>query len=380
MPSLYLHIPFCEKKCLYCDFYSVESPNSMTDFLSALDREISMGKPLATGVTFETIFFGGGTPSLLEPGQLESILQRLHGTFVVSPDAEVTLETNPGTVDLGKLKAYRSLGVNRLSIGVQSFNDEDLRFLSRIHDRGQAIRCVDLARQAGFANISLDMIYSLPGQGLDRWKENLSQARGLGPEHISAYSLIVEDQTPLARMVASGQITPNPAETEASLYEYTMNFLGESGFEHYEVSNYARPTFRSRHNVAYWSHENYLGFGPSAHSFWSSPGTDSGRRWWNIASIATYVDRIRGGRLPVASEERLNTRDLINERIFLGLRSDGVRLAKLEADFRFEFLRRQRDLMHQMVAEGLAVVTDGTLRLTSRGYLLCDEISERLLL
>jgi oxygen-independent coproporphyrinogen-3 oxidase len=380
MPSLYLHIPFCEKKCLYCDFYSVENRNSMDDFLSALDREIRMEGPLADGVTFDTVFFGGGTPSVLEPGQLENILHRLHGTFAVSPDAEVTLETNPGTVDLGKLKAYRSLGVNRLSIGVQSFNEEELRFLSRIHDRDQAIRCVDLARRAGFANISLDLIYSLPGQGLERWTENLRRALELGPEHISAYSLIVEDQTPLARMVASGEITPNPAETEASLYEYTMNFLTESGYEHYEVSNYARPGFRSRHNVAYWSHENYLGFGPSAHSFWSSPGTDSGRRWWNIAGIATYVDRIRGGRLPVASEERLNARELINERIFLGLRSDGVRLAKLEADFRFEFLRRQRDLMHHMVADGLAVVTDGTLRLTSRGYLLCDEISERLLL
>jgi oxygen-independent coproporphyrinogen-3 oxidase len=380
MPSLYLHIPFCEKKCLYCDFYSVESRNSMADFLSALDREITMEGPLATGVTFDTVFFGGGTPSLLEPGQLENILHRLHGTFAVSTDAEVTLETNPGTVDLGKLKAYRSLGVNRLSIGVQSFNEEELRFLSRIHDRDQAIRCVDLARQAGFANISLDLIYSLPGQGLERWTENLRRALELGPEHISAYSLIVEDQTPLARMVASGEVTPNPGETEASFYEYTMNFLTESGYQHYEVSNYARPGFRSRHNVAYWSHENYLGFGPSAHSFWSSPGTDSGRRWWNIAGIATYVDRIRGGRLPVASEERLNARELINERIFLGLRSDGVRLAKLEADFRFEFLRRQRDLMHHMVADGLAVVTDGTLRLTSRGYLLCDEISERLLL
>jgi oxygen-independent coproporphyrinogen-3 oxidase len=380
MPSLYLHIPFCERKCLYCDFYSVENSSAMGDFLSALGKEITLQGERGAGVVFDTVFFGGGTPSLLTPAQLESLMRALHERYAVRPDAEITLETNPGTVDPAKLREYRLIGVNRLSIGVQSFHEDELRFLSRIHDRRQAERCVEIGREAGFANISIDLIYALPGQTVERWEENLRRAVELRPEHISAYSLIVEEQTPLSRMVRDGEVRPTPPEAEAALYERTMMFLDGAGFDHYEVSNYARPGYRCRHNVAYWSHENYLGFGPSAHSFWREAGPASGRRWWNAPSIQAYVERISAGRLPVMSEERLGSRELVNERIFLGLRSDGIDLGRLQEDFRFEFHRRQQELMGDLIAGGLAVMDEGVLRLTPRGYLLCDEISERLML
>jgi oxygen-independent coproporphyrinogen-3 oxidase len=378
MPSIYLHIPFCEKKCLYCDFYSVESLSGMDDFLEALALEIARYAAYGEGRRFDTVFFGGGTPSLLEPEQLRLVLSHLRSHFDILPDAEVTLETNPGTVDAGKLHAFRDLGVNRLSIGVQSFHPDELRFLSRIHDSEDAVRCYTDARTAGFDNVSLDLIYSLPGQTQNRWEANLRRAVDLGPDHVSAYSLIVEDHTPLSRMVQAKLVSPNPTEAEAAMYEFTMEFLEASGYEHYEVSNYARPGRRSRHNSAYWSHEDYLGFGPSAHSFWKSPVAPAGRRWWNIANVRTYGERLIAGKLPVASEENVGGKELINERIFLGLRSDGLNLQQAERDFRFEFQARQRELIRALVEDNLAVLQDSLLRLTPRGYLLCDEISERL--
>jgi oxygen-independent coproporphyrinogen-3 oxidase len=378
MPSLYVHIPFCEKKCLYCDFYSVENVSAMDDFLEALVLEIARYSPYGEARRFDTVFFGGGTPSLLRPEQLQIVLSQLRNRFDILPDAEITLETNPGTADARTLRAYRDLGVNRLSIGIQSFHEDELRFLSRIHDSADAIRCYTGARAAGFDNVSLDLIYSLPGQSPDRWEANLRRAVDLGPDHISAYSLIVEDHTPLSRMVQANLVSPNPSEAEAALYEWTMGFLEARGYEHYEVSNYARPGRRSRHNCAYWAHEDYLGFGPSAHSFWKSAGEPAGRRWWNVANVRTYCERLAEGKLPVASEEGVGGKELINERIFLGLRSDGLNLLQAERDFRFEFQARQHELIRALVTENLAVLQDGLLRLTPRGYLLCDEISERL--
>lgn len=377
MPSLYLHIPFCEKKCMYCDFYSIESLSPMEDFLNALDQEIGMYAGYGDGVEFQTIFFGGGTPSLLTPRQIERILTRLQAMFRVAGDAEITVETNPGTVTLEKLHAYRELGVNRLSIGIQSFHDDELRFLSRIHESREALRCVEDARRAGFQNLNLDFIYALPGQTLDRWRANLMQAIGLHPAHISAYGLIVEDATPLARMVGSKQVSPAPAEDEAALYEFTMEFLEAHGFEHYEVSNYARPGRRSRHNYNYWCHENYLGFGPSAHSFWRNAAT--ARRWWNVANISHYRDELLKNRLPLVSDEFLSTNQLAAERIFLGLRSDGLNLRHLHSDFDIDVLETHKSVIESLVEECLATLQNDSLRLTRKGYLLCDEISRRLL-
>ncbi|HSB78911.1 MAG TPA: radical SAM family heme chaperone HemW [Candidatus Methylomirabilis sp.] len=379
MASLYIHIPFCERKCLYCDFYSVEGTERAAAFLAALSQEISLRVEHTDQASYESVFFGGGTPSLLEPAEVECMLSRLHTAFQIRPDAEMTLEANPGTLTGDKLRALRDLGVNRMSIGIQSFHDPELKALGRIHDRAAAFRAVELARAAGFDNLSLDLIYSIPGQTLPRWEASLRTAVDLAPQHISAYSLIVEDGTPLARMVERGQVRTNPVGREAEMYERTMEFLGAHGYEHYEVSNYALPGFRCRHNWAYWSHENYLGFGPSAHSFWKERDGKGGRRWWNVADLATYRDRLENGWLPVESEEDVGPHQMLDERIFLGIRTGSLDVRRLSRDFGYDFAAQRGKLMRWMVQEDLVVLEQEVLRLTPRGFLLCDEICSRLL-
>jgi oxygen-independent coproporphyrinogen-3 oxidase len=380
LASLYVHIPFCERKCLYCDFYSVAATERVEDFLAALRREISLRTDFRDWAVFETIFFGGGTPSLLTPGQVERILSHLHAAFRITPEAEVTLEANPGTVTGEKLRSYRSLGINRLSIGIQSFHDRELQALGRIHDRAEALRCFDEGRAAGFDNISIDLIYSSPGQTLAGWEDDLRIATDLAPQHIAAYSLILEEGTPLARLVEAGTIRMNSADREAEMYEQAMELLDAHGYEHYEVSNYALPGFRCRHNGNYWSHENYLGFGSSAHSFWKERGGTSGRRWWNAADLSTYVNRLKNGALPVESEEQIGPTEMVHERIFLGLRSSGVDLARLRQDFGYDLETFQGDMVQRLLSEGMVLLEGDFLRLTSKGYLLCDEICGKLLL
>ena len=377
MPSLYVHIPFCQRKCVYCDFYSIETVSLMDSFLDALDTEIALAAPAGEGVSFDTLFFGGGTPSLLAPRELERVMRSLRRAFAIGDDAEITLETNPGTVTPGKLREYRALGVNRLSIGIQSFDENELRFLGRIHDAGEAARCVGLAREAGYRNVSVDLIYSLPGQTAGEWERTLSKALALRPDHVSAYSLIVEDGTPLARMVSAKLVSPNPVEAEASLYERTMDVMERAGFEHYEVSNYARPGFRSLHNSAYWSHADYLGFGPSAHSFWRVGDGDRRVRWANVSSLGRYCDSLRKREPPVAMREEVTRAQLCNERIFLGLRSSGLDIRSLGEEFPLP--AETVAIAGALVEEGAAVLEGGTLRLTARGYMLCDEIAARMM-
>jgi oxygen-independent coproporphyrinogen-3 oxidase len=349
------------------------------DFLGALAQEIALQKYRSGEVVFGTVFFGGGTPSLQTPAQVERILSELHTAFRIAPDAEITLEANPGTVTGEKLRAFSSLGINRLSIGIQSFHDHDLKALGRIHDRAEAFRCVDLARAAGFDNISLDLIYSIPEQTLAEWEDNLRIAVDLAPQHIAAYSLIVEDGTPLAQMVGAGEVRMNSTDLEAEMYERAMERLGAHGYEHYEVSNYALPGFRCRHNGNYWSHIDYLGFGPSAHSFWKGSDGTSGRRWWNVADLSTYLDRLKGGILPVDSEEQVGLKEMLNERIFLGLRSSGVDLSELRRDLGYDLKTKQAGTVQRLLEGQMALLDGDALRLTPKGFLLCDEICGRLL-
>jgi oxygen-independent coproporphyrinogen-3 oxidase len=357
----------------------VAATERVEDFLAALRREICLRTDFRDWAVFETIFFGGGTPSLLTPGQVERILSHLHAAFRITPEAEVTLEANPGTVTDEKLRSFRSLGINRLSIGIQSFHDRELQALGRIHDRAEAFRCVEHARGAGFDNISIDLIYSTPGQTLAGWEDDLRIATDLAPQHIAAYSLILEEGTPLARLVETGTIRMNSAHREAEMYKQAMELLDAHGYEHYEVSNYALPGFRCRHNGNYWSHENYLGFGPSAHSFWKERGGTSGRRWWNVADLSTYADRLKNGALPVESEEQIGPTEMVHERTFLGLRSSGVDRMRLQQDFGYTPALRQEDTVRWLLDERMAVLESGILRLTSKGFLLCDEICGMLL-
>jgi oxygen-independent coproporphyrinogen-3 oxidase len=378
MPGLYLHIPYCDHKCLYCDFYSIEALGTMGDFIGALHAEIraygsthGRGAGPRAGGPYDSIFFGGGTPSLLDPAVVGDLIGALRSEFEVSAGAEVTLETNPGTVDRAKLAGMREAGVNRLSVGIQSFDAAELKTLTRIHDAETARRCVRDAFAAGFDNVNVDLIFALPGQTSERWDATLSEALALGPQHVSAYCLIYEEGTPLIRMVRSKQITPLPGETEAVLYEHTMERLAAAGYEQYEISNFARPGRRCTHNLTYWEHNEYLGFGPSAHSFRGD------RRWWNASNIRTYLDRIAAGALPVAGEETLGTRELFEERVMLGLRTGRLDLAAVREATGTDLLETSRLLIAELRARGLAALEGTTLALTRGGIMVCDELSAR---
>ena len=374
---MYFHIPFCTRKCIYCDFYSIEGVNSFDSFLESLHSEIDLVVP-PEGMVVSSLFFGGGTPSLLPASDVRKILDHVRQKYELAADAEITLESNPGTLDPDTLCGFRESGINRLSIGIQSFDESELAFLGRIHDVSQAVRAVRDAREARFSNVSIDLIYSLPRQTLESWRKTLLRAIDLNPDHISAYSLIVEENTPLSRLVRTGQVTPLPVETEARFFDETVHLLASSGYEQYEVSNFAKPGFRSVHNMSYWQHRNYIGFGPSAHSFWSDRATGTARRWWNIANVGNYADRLKRAMLPIAGEETLSSETLMVERLFLGLRSGGVDLHRFRADFGEHTLARQESLISELLRNNLVTLDDGTLRSTTRGYLLCDEMSARL--
>jgi len=378
MASLYLHIPFCEHKCIYCDFYSIAPAESkethaspVDGFLSALETEIQLrAEDKRFNESVETIFFGGGTPSLLHPSEIEKILNLLASCFSIESNTEITLETNPGTVDKQKLKAFHSAGINRISMGVQSFYDDDLRFLTRIHTAAEAKQCVLDAYTAGFKNVSFDLIFSLPNQSLRRWESNLEQAIELQPTHISCYSLILEPSTPLFNMVQSKQVIQLDADSDAELYEFTIDFLTSHGLEQYEVSNFAKPNFKCRHNINYWNHSNYLSFGPSAHSFWKN------ERWWNVSNIAAYIEQLNKHILPLSGGEHLSETKLMEEAIFLGLRSEGIDFEQFRMRFARDLSIENSFIISELIQQGHARMEAGRFRLTAKGYLVCDEICQ----
>jgi oxygen-independent coproporphyrinogen III oxidase len=388
MPGLYVHVPFCERRCVYCDFYSVETTAAATPdhpgsgsaqgsafagFVDSCVAEIeSRGAELSTDAKFPSIFFGGGTPSLLAPAELERIVGALRGQFIIAEDAEFTMECNPGTVDLEKLRAYRALGVNRLSFGVQSFHDDDLQFLSRIHTAEAAEASIKAAHAAGFENVNLDLMFSLPQQTPERWLHNLERALELGTTHLSCYSLTVEKGTPLYSMVQRGEAATASEDSDAGLFELTMEMLEARGFAHYEVSNYALPGFECRHNLVYWRHDDYLGFGPSAHSTWRS------KRWWNTANIMAYQRHLAEGTSPVQGSEELTLESLRSEYIYLRLRSEGIDQADFRLRFGADFVADNDRLIVECLAHGILEKQGSVLRLTKKGFLVCDELCAKL--
>ncbi|MEI7905787.1 MAG: radical SAM family heme chaperone HemW [Bacteroidota bacterium] len=380
MASIYLHIPFCEHKCIYCDFYSIENMSSMDRFLASLEKEIILrSRTLSGNETIESVFFGGGTPSLLSAKQFEKIFSLLQKNYRIEPDAEITCESNPGTVELNKLGEFRSAGFNRISFGIQSFHDDDLKFLTRIHSAGEAERAIESAYKAGFTNVSCDLIFALPGQTPERWKENLRRAVALKPKHISAYALIVEEQTPLAVMVKDRVVAPLTDEKDAELYEITIETMTANGYKQYEVSNFAQPGFLSRHNFNYWNHSNYIGFGPSAHSFCKDSST-SGKRWWNVRSIQSYCESLEKGEFPAAGSEVIDKNKFLTEEIFLGLRSTGIDLKKLYLLYGEDVFSIKRAMLSEMEQEGICTRQNNIISLTSRGYAVCDEVAAKLIL
>lgn len=377
MSGIYIHIPFCERKCIYCDFYSVENLNLIDRFTESLLKEIeifSIEADFFNDSIFDTIYFGGGTPSLLEPTQIEKILNKLSQSFKISSNPEITLETNPGTVDKRKLLEFKNLGVNRISFGVQSFFDDDLKFLGRIHTGEDAFKCVNDSFEVGFENVSIDLIFGLPGQTVEKWLENLKFAVSLNVPHISAYNLIVERGTPLHELFSLGKVEIPEDEIQAQLYERTIDFLENAGYVHYEVSNYAFEGFECRHNLKYWQYENYIGFGPSAHSFWIN------KRWWNFANLNKYINALDLGKIPVANFEILDEEKMIEEFIYLCLRSKGINVARFKGKFGFEFVDGDiKDEIEELERAGYITIEDDFIKLTPKGFLLCDEIVLRLI-
>lgn len=370
-PGIYIHIPYCEKKCPYCDFYSLESSEHRKDFIPFLIKE--MEQAVATyefSRPFDTIYFGGGTPSLLNQDELETVMAFIGANFSLSRDTEITLEANPGTLTKEKLKFLIQSGINRLSLGIQSFDDKELRFLGRIHSAGQGVKTFELARDVGFSNISIDLIFGLPQQTTNTWLTNLEQAVKLNPEHLSVYNLTYEKGTLLNTSMINKKFIPLKPEQELGLLKETLNFLRETGYNAYEVSNYARgERFISRHNSKYWNHVNYLGFGPSAHSLWQDTRSE------NISSIKSYIKALAENQKPAVFSERLNKKTMELETIFLGLRTyKGIDLDWFERCFGHSFMKKYKNHVNLFLNAGFAEASGNYFRLTQKGMFIVDEI------
>ena len=372
--AIYVHIPFCDHKCIYCDFYSIITSDNIPSFLLCLKKEIYFySNKYSADRLITSIFFGGGTPSLMSPEYLEEIISSIKLNFNVSKSAEITMETNPGTVDQDKLKSFYDAGINRISIGVQSFDEDDLKFMTRIHDRKTAINTVKDAEKAGYKNISLDLIFNLPGQTNAKWLENLKIALSLPIKHISAYSLILEGGTILNKMVLDGKVKLQDDDHDAGLYETTIDYLTTNGFYQYEVSNFTKPGFECRHNNTYWHYKDYIGFGTSSHSFFE------GKRWWNYSSLKKYINEIELNNHAVVNSEILSANEKHNEYVMLLLRSSGIGIDDYKNLFGDEWLKKNYSYFEKLKKQNFILRNKDLIKLTPSGYAVCDEILKNIL-
>ncbi len=375
--SVYVHIPFCRSKCAYCDFNSYAGLEHLYDpYVQALARDIRLvGEGLS--LQAKTIYLGGGTPTVLPLSLLEEVLSALRQAFRWTNDVEITIESNPGTVDSDYLTGLLNLGINRLSLGVQSLDDELLCLLGRIHIAAEAVESYNLARQAGFANINLDLIYGIPYQTLEQWQSVLRETLNLQPDHLSLYALTLEEHTPLARQVARGEIPSPNDDLAADMYILAEEMLAESGYAHYEISNWAWPSpiRRCRHNLTCWHNQPYLGFGAGAHSYFG------GRRWHNVLSPAEYIARLDLGVEPRAHVEDIDRGTEMADTMILGLRlvEEGVEFERFARRFGERLESLYESELGDLEELGLVEVTAERLRLTPRGRLLGNEVFERFL-
>ena len=372
--ALYIHIPFCDHKCIYCDFYSIITKDNILPYLNSLKKEIEFySDQYSADRIFTSIYFGGGTPSLMQPEYISEIISTIKKFYAVSDNAEITLETNPGTVDKQKLRLFHNVGINRISIGIQSFDENELKFLTRIHDKETASRTVDYANEAGFKNINIDLIFNLPDQTKEKWKSNLNIAVQLPITHISAYSLILERGTILNKMVIDGKIKIQDSDYDADLYEICLDFLEDNLFIQYEVSNFAKEGFECIHNNAYWRYKDYLSFGTSAHSFMN------GKRWWNYSSLKKYLSEMEKKNYAAANFEYINKKQMLNEYIMLALRSKGINISEFRDIFGENWLKINADYLSELKNKNFILFNDKYIRLTKSGYALCDEILSNIL-
>jgi oxygen-independent coproporphyrinogen-3 oxidase len=368
--GLYVHVPFCRVRCPFCSFAVTVDQRGMQGWLEALEREIALRRT-SFDLPFDTVYLGGGTPSLLPPAMVERLLDLLRSNFRISGGAEVTLEANPGTLDFEGFRRLLGAGVNRLSLGIQSFDGRELEFLGRDHSVSDSLESFRNARRAGFANISADLIYGLPGRSLDDLRKGLGRLRELGPEHVSAYRLTFEPSTPLGRRKARGEFPEPESAEELELFLAVRDGLGEAGYFQYEVSSFARSIeLQSRHNRKYWENAPYLGLGPSAHSY------RDGVRSWNVARPDAYARMLASGEDPLAGNETLREEERRLERIFLNLRTaSGLSWSGFKEEFGSDLRVTHAPLLEKLTREKLLAPSDESLRLTPRGLALADTIS-----
>lgn len=368
MAGIYIHIPFCRKACHYCNFHFSTTHSLLPQMIDAIVAEVLLQKDYLHE-NIDTIYFGGGTPSLCTAAQIERILNAIQTVFTVNAGAEITLESNPDDITEERLLAWQQMGINRLSIGVQSFVEEDLRWMNRAHSATQATNCIQLAQQYGFTNLTIDLIYGTPTLTDEQWQQNVQTAIDLGVTHISCYALTVEPKTALDKMIQLQKIANVDADKQARHFELLMQWLQVAGFEHYEISNFAKPGHRSRHNSSYWQGNNYLGLGPSAHSF------NGKSRQWNIANNALYMASIAKHEVPFELEILTPTQQL-NEYIMTSLRtSEGLSLQRVQQQWGNTVAATILQEAQPHLLAGNMVFDYQYLRLTNAGRLLADGIA-----
>lgn len=379
MYGLYIHIPFCTKICHYCDFFVDKNTNNIDKYVSYLCKEIDLffrnenNYNLYYQSVLNTIYIGGGTPSLLSPTQLYSIIDTLKKYFSFSNELEFSFESNPGSITLENLIEYKKIGVNRISIGVQSFNKKELGFLKRSHSPKGAIKAIENAHKAGFDNINLDLIFSIPGQSLESWKYNLDMALSLNTHHISTYSLMYEKGTPLYNDWKNGKVLKVNEDDDAMFYNYTIELNKENGYEQYEVSNFARNKKFCNHNLSAWQSGEYFAFGVSSH------GNLGDYRFNNFSNLNLYYTKLDANLLPIEKNTFHNIKDRFSERIFLSIRANGLDLVRLSRDFNISFdnliLVFKNSKVKKLIDENYMIFKDNQLYLTSKGYAVCDNIT-----
>ena len=363
MAGIYIHIPFCKQACHYCNFHFATSLHYKNDLVAALLKEISLQKEYLEGESVETIYFGGGTPSLCTSQELKSIVETIKSVLNVINDAEITLEANPDDISDEMLAGWKEIGINRLSIGVQSFFEEDLKWMNRAHTAQQAIDTLQLAKKH-FDNITIDLIYGTPQLTNEKWEQNVKTAVSLNIPHLSCYALTVENRTPLDKMIRQNKSPDITPDKQSEQFLLLMQWLEEAGYEHYEISNFARPGWRSRHNSSYWQGKKYLGLGPSAHSF------NGISRQWNISNNNIYIESIKKGIIPLEKEILTETQKL-NEYIMTSLRTAGGLSLDITG-------KEMIDKSQKFIAAGLMKLENNSLVLTREGKLLADGIAAEL--
>ncbi len=373
MAGLYIHVPFCARRCVYCDFYSNTDRSQVAPYIEALIREMELREDYLNGEAIETIYLGGGTPSLLREADLDRLFKAIDRLYGLGDAKEITIEGNPDDLHPDYVAQLKHLPINRISMGIQSFHDDDLRLLNRRHSAQQAIEAVENCVKAGLENISIDLIYGLPGQTPERWAKNLDTAISLQVPHLSAYHLTYEKRTPLDRMRDAGQITPIDEDTSLILFRQLINQLEKAGYEHYEISNFAWPNHYSHHNSSYWRGIPYIGLGPSAHSY------DKKSRQWNIASIGSYIKAIQEGQLPFEREE-LSVHDQYDDYVITRTRTrwglNPSEILTLFGQAYHDYFIRQAT---KAQTRGLLEIHDGNFRLTKEGIFISDSVMVELL-